>query len=167
MSIAGRSYQPSAISYQFLEDLRRQNPFADCHQKEEHMQPFLNLIVWKKAHALALNVYAATRAFPESERYGLLSQSRRAAVSVPVNIAEGCCRDGDREFARFLQVAAGSASELEYEILLSHDLGLLAGPTYQRLADDVGEVKRMLTALIRRLRTQSRRAGSIARGPES
>lgn len=125
------------------------------------MQPFRKLLVWKKAHTLALDVYAATRGFPDSERYGLLSQSRRAAVSVPVNIAEGCCRDGDREFARFLQVAAGSASELEYKILLSHELGLLAESTYQHLADEVGEVKRMLSALIRKLRAPSRRASLL------
>jgi four helix bundle protein len=79
--------------------------------------------VWQKAHDLALEVYRVTEAFPKTELFGLTSQIRRAGVSIPANIAEGCGRDTDADFSRFLQIAMGSASELEYHLLLAHDLG--------------------------------------------
>jgi four helix bundle protein len=82
------------------------------------MRDFRELKVWEKAHQLALEIYKATSTFPKEERYGLTSQMRRATVSIPADIAEGCCRKGDAEFARFLQIAMGSASELEYHICL-------------------------------------------------
>jgi four helix bundle protein len=103
-------------------------------------------MVWQKAHQLALHVYSATSPFPHQELYGLTSQLRRAAVSVPANIAEGCGRTSDRDFARFLQIAAGSASELEYHLLLARDLQLLPNPTYACLHNEVNEVKRMLNS---------------------
>jgi four helix bundle protein len=87
--------------------------------------------------------------------FGLTSQTRRASVSVVANIAEGCCRNGDADFARFLQMAAGSASEVEYHRLLSRDLELLKRDDYRRLSDEVVEVKRMLASLIQRLRADS------------
>ncbi len=89
------------------------------------MQEFRNLKVWEKAHALTLDVYKASRSFPREEMYGLTSQMRRASVSIGANIAEGACRRGDVDFARFLQMAAGSASEVEYHLLLARDLNLL------------------------------------------
>ena len=83
------------------------------------MQSFRNLKVWEKAHRLTLDVYRSTKMFPRDETYGLTSQIRRAAGSIGANIAEGSCRKGDCEFSRFLQIAMGSASELEYHLLLA------------------------------------------------
>ncbi len=116
------------------------------------MRDFRTLTVWQKAHRLALAVYKATTTFPQAELYGLTSQIRRSCASIPANIAEGCGRRGDAELARFLQVAMGSASELEYHLLLAHDLGLLANSDYDGLSRGVTEVKRMLTSLIRTLK---------------
>ena len=82
------------------------------------MQSFRNLKVWEKAHAVTLDVYIASRSFPKDELYGLTSQMRRASASIGANIAEGSCRKGDVEFGRFLQIAMGSASELEYHFFL-------------------------------------------------
>lgn len=118
------------------------------------MRGFRELKVWAKAHELALAVYRATAGFPREEVYGLTSQTRRSATSIPTNIAEGCGRSGDRDFARFLDMAAGSASELEYQLLLSRDLGLLSGEDYVRLAEDVTQVKRMLAAFTEHLRSR-------------
>jgi four helix bundle protein len=120
------------------------------------MQDFRNLQVWEKGHRLALTVYEITAGFPRSEVYGLTSQIRRASVSVPANIAEGCGRWGIGETTHFYQIAMGSASEVEYYLLLSRDLGLLGNSTYERAHDDVTEVKRMLAALIRELRARRR-----------
>jgi four helix bundle protein len=119
------------------------------------MQNFRDLKVWNKAHAVTLAIYAATEKFPAAERYGLTAQMRRAAASVPANIAEGSVRSTDADFARFLQVALGSASELEYFALLARDLGLLAPADYESMRADIQEVKRMLTAFIARLRAES------------
>ena len=116
------------------------------------MQDFRELKVWEKGHALTLAVYRSTAKFPKDELYGITSQMRRSAASIPANVAEGCCRGGDTEFARFLQIAMGSASELEYHLVLARDLELLGTDAYDRLATDVTEVKRMLASLIRKLR---------------
>jgi len=118
------------------------------------MQDFRGLKVWQKSHELTLAVYRSTERFPKHELYGITNQMRRAAASVPANIAEGCCRSGDVEFARFLQIAMGSASELDYHCLLARDLELLGSETYDRLAGDVTEVKRMLASLIGKLRAK-------------
>ncbi len=117
------------------------------------MQSFRNLKVWEKAHLLTLDVYRSSKPFPRDEMYGLTSQMRRASASVGANIAEGSCRKGDCEFGRFLQIALGSASELEYHLLLARDLELLQSLDYQRLSEEVVEVKRMLASLIHKLRT--------------
>jgi four helix bundle protein len=116
------------------------------------VQDFRNLKVWEKAHALTLDVYKASKSFPREEMYGLTSQIRRASVSIGSNIAEGACRKGDTDFARFLQMAAGSASEVEYHLLLAKDLELLKTVDCQRLSEEVVEVKRMLAALMQKLR---------------
>ena len=110
------------------------------------MRAFRDLKIWQKAHELALGVYAATGDFPREETYGLTSQLRRAATSVPANIAEGCGRHTAADFARFLHLASGSASELEYQLLLAHDLRFMAADRYQRLHEQVTEVKRMICA---------------------
>ncbi len=116
------------------------------------MQDFRKLVVWKKGHELTLKTYSLTAGFPREEVYGLTSQMRRAAASIPANIAEGCGRGGNAELARFLQIALGSASELEYHLLLAHDLKHLTTADYEAAAADVSEVKRMLTGLQRRIR---------------
>lgn len=111
------------------------------------MRDFKNLKVWQKSHQLTLAVYKVTATFPKEEMYGLTSQIRRSCASIPANIAEGCGRAGEIELARFLQIAMGSASELEYHLMLSHDLEILKTLDYNQLATDVSEVKRMLTSL--------------------
>lgn len=117
------------------------------------MQNFKTLKLWEKSHELTLAVYRATRNFPKEELYGLTSQVRRACASVPANIAEGCGRTGKAELARFLHIAMGSASELEYHLLLAHDLGLLGDEDYKRLESHTVELKRMLTSFILKLKT--------------
>jgi len=112
------------------------------------MQDFQKLSVWKKSHALTLEVYAVTRSFPKDELYSLTSQTRRSAASIPANIAEGCGRDGGADLARFLQIALGSASELEYHLLLARDLRFLEGESWRELTSAVCEIKQMLTSLI-------------------
>lgn len=116
------------------------------------MQSFRNLRVWEKSHKLTLDIYASSKAFPRDEMFGLTSQMRRASASIGMNIAEGCCRKGDAEMARFLQMAMGSASELEYQILLAHDLGYLRDPGYERLTAQVVEVKKMLSSLMQKVK---------------
>ena len=112
------------------------------------MKNYKELIVWKKAHEMTLDVYSATRDFPKEELYGLTSQLRRSAASVGANIAEGSGRRTNNEICRFLQIARGSASEAEYHILLARDLKLLREEDFQRLSHRADEVQRMLTALI-------------------
>lgn len=119
------------------------------------MQDFRSLTVWRKAHDLTLSIYAATRAFPREELYGLTRQLRRAAASVASNIAEGCGRGSDPDFARCLRIAMGSASEAEYQLLLARDLRMLPDSIHERLTSQTTEVKRMLTALIFRLTADS------------
>ncbi len=115
------------------------------------MRDFRELKVWEKAHGLTLDIYKVTRTFPRDEWYGLTSQTRRAVASVGANIAEGCGKTSRPDFARFLQIAVGSASELEYHLLLAHDLAYLAGNDYEKLVCRVQEVKRMLTGLIQKV----------------
>lgn len=121
------------------------------------MKDCRGLHVWEKSHQLTLALYAATRTFPQSELFGLTSQIRRSASSIPANIAEGCGRGSNADFARFLQVAMGSVSELEYHLLLSHDLALIADDAFASLSGQTVEVKRMLAALISKIRAESRR----------
>jgi four helix bundle protein len=109
------------------------------------MRNFRELKVWHKAHQLTLDVYAATKTFPRDELYGLTSQIRRAAVSIGANIAEGAGKNSSAEFGRFLQIAQGSASELEYHLLLSGDLGYLIPEICERLSQEVIEAKKMLS----------------------
>jgi four helix bundle protein len=115
------------------------------------VQDFRQLKVWEKAHQLALALYRVTAAFPHQELHGLTSQMRRAASSIPSNIAEGCGRDGDAELARFCTIARGSASELEYHLLLARDLKLIQTNDYEQLAQQTTEIKRMLTVFVQKL----------------
>lgn len=116
------------------------------------MRDFKDLVVWEKAHALTLELYQATRAFPKEELYGITSQMRRAAASIGANLAEGCGRRTDGEFGRFLLIAMGSASELTYHLLLARDLKLLKEIDYVRLDGQLAEVRRMLTSLTMKVR---------------
>ncbi len=111
------------------------------------MKNFRDLRVWESAHRLTLDIYRTTARFPREELYGLTSQMRRCSVSIAANIAEGCGKKGNREFQRFLGIASGSASELEYELLLSKDLGYLTEQTYIPLHEDLSRLRRMLNSL--------------------
>jgi|SRR5579864_4154096 len=98
--------------------------YALTFSHEKNMKDFRDLKVWEKAHQLTLAIYRLTATFPREERFGLTSQVRRCSASIGANIAEGCGKRGNAEFQRFLQIASGSASELDYHLLLSHDLGI-------------------------------------------
>jgi len=119
------------------------------------MQDFRRLKVWERAHQLVLAVYKNTASFPTEERYGLTSQLRRSAASIPANLAEGCGRGGDADFKRFVQIAMGSACELEYHLLLACDLKLLKDGNYEDLSREVIGTKRMLASLLVKLRADS------------
>lgn len=119
------------------------------------MRDFRQLKVWEKAHRLTLQIYRTTKEFPSDERFGLTAQICRAAASIPTNIAEGCGRNGDRELARFMSIAAGSASEVEYQLLLAHDLQYVQNETYEKLNQQVNEVKKMLNSFIKKLKAKS------------
>lgn len=116
------------------------------------MRDFEQLKVWERSHRLTLVVYEATAAFPKEEKYGLKSQIRRSCASVPANIAEGCGRGSNTDLARFLQMSPGSASELQYHLRLAYDLSYLNHHAYERLTEEVIEIKRMLTSFIDNLR---------------
>lgn len=116
------------------------------------MRDFKKLNVWEKSHQLALAVYQTTTRFPKEELYGLTSQIRRAAVSIPSNIAESSGRESIPDRVRFLHVAMGSANELEYQLILSRDLGLLDSTSYTNLEQLVTEVRRMLNGFVQTLK---------------
>ena len=135
----------------WLAELAFSSQHSAFSQSEEFpVKNFRDLQVWNKAHQLTLKAYMATQEFPRQEIYGLTSQIRRCAASIAANIAEGCGKRGNAEFTRFLGIAAGSASELEYHFLLAHDLHLLGETPYQELHHATTEVKRMLASLIRK-----------------
>jgi len=115
------------------------------------MRDFKTARVWHLAHALTLAVYRASASFPDDERFGLISHLRKTALSVPSNIAEGCSRKSMRDLARFLAIAAGSASELDYQLLLAFDLGYLSQESYQPISKQVSKLRRMLHRFIDRL----------------
>jgi len=108
------------------------------------------LKVRQRSHQLVPDLYRITASFPRTESYGLTSQIRRAAVSIPSNIAEGWGRSGDAELARFCDIAGGSASELEYQLLLARDLKMIQPDDYEQLAQQTTEIKRMLTVFVLR-----------------
>jgi four helix bundle protein len=116
------------------------------------MKDFRQLKVWEKAHELTLAVYQITARFPRDELYGLTAQLRRCSSSVLANLAEGCGRDSDAELARYCSIALGSASELEYHLLLAKDLGLIKEEDHAQLSYRATELKRMLTALRQKLK---------------
>jgi four helix bundle protein len=119
------------------------------------MQDFRKIKVWEKAHNLTLGVYDATDRFPREELFGLTFQMRKSSSSIPTNIAEGCGRGSDADFARFLQIAMGSACELEYQLILSNARKYLSDDTHAKLGAELQEVKRMLTALMLKVRSST------------
>ena len=114
---------------------------------------FRKVKAWERAHALTLQVYQATSSFPGDERFGLVSQMRRACASIPTNVAEGCGRSTNSELARFIDIATGSANEVEYQLLLAKDLGYLPEDQYRNLSTEVSEIRRMLLAFNKTLRS--------------
>jgi four helix bundle protein len=117
------------------------------------MQNFRQLSVWRLAHALALNVHRLSTKIPRQHNSGLISQLRRAALSVPANIAEGTSRESNRDFAKFLQIAIASASELEYHLQFSGDANLIPRAEFEARIAEVVQVRRMLIGLLKRVRS--------------
>lgn len=116
------------------------------------MRPHEKLQTWIESVDLVLNIYKATEHFPKEEKFGLTSQIRRAAVSIPANIAEGAARNSSKEFAYFVSIAQGSASELETELIIAYRLGYLSETLFSKLIADLERIGRMITGLTRRLR---------------
>jgi four helix bundle protein len=112
------------------------------------MKDFRSLNVWEKGHIITVSIYKLTQSFPKEEIYGLTSQIRRASTSIPTNIAEGCGRGSDADFARFLQMSFGSANETEYLLFLCFELGYIAEEKYFELNLSIQEIKKMLSKLI-------------------
>jgi four helix bundle protein len=116
------------------------------------VRDYKKLNVWEKSHELALDIYKASANFPKDEVYGLSSQMRRACVSIPSNLAEGCGRKGDTELSYFIQIALGSSNELEYQLLLAHDLQFINNELFNNLNDQVDHIRRMLILLLKKTR---------------
>jgi four helix bundle protein len=112
------------------------------------MRNYQDLQVWSKAHSLALDLYRASQAFPKEEIYGVTSQVRRAALSIGANLAEGCGRRTSSELARFVRIALGSASELDYHLIVCRDLGFFKNGDFDRLNKNLTEVRKMLTSFL-------------------
>mgnify|MGYP003296444386 FL=1 len=108
------------------------------------MRDFHPLKIWQRSHQLTLDVYKATQLFPNEEQFGLTSQLRRAVASIPTNIAEGCGRASNKDFAHFLQIAIGSASEVEYELFLAYSLNYIEENNYRLLSDETVAVRKMI-----------------------
>jgi four helix bundle protein len=119
------------------------------------MRNFKDLQVWHKAHLLTLKIYKLTLSFPAEERFGLISQLRRASASIATNIAEGCGRGSNTELRRFFDIAMGSASEVEYQILLAHDLKYITDENYHESRYAIEEIKKMLTSYIGKIENNS------------
>jgi len=123
-------------------------------EAETPIRSYRDLIAWKKAMGLAKRLHGATNLFAKAEQYALGQQLRRAAVSVPSNIAEGFGRRGQSEFLRFLHISRGSIFELETQMLIALNVGLMQEDTYGDLAAAYDEVERMLESLIRKVRAK-------------
>ena len=129
------------------------------------MRNYRDLQTWNKAHKLTLELYKVSRRFPKDEMYGLTSQLRRAASSIGANLAEGCGRQTNPEFARFVRISMGSASELDYHLLLSRDLGFLETDTYEHASKSLTEVRKMLASLLSTVEIEAQtRSKAIAKG---
>jgi four helix bundle protein len=116
------------------------------------MRDFRKLKVWERAHILTLRVYKITQNFPKEELYGLVSQMRRACSSIPTNLAEGCGRNSKAETIKFFNIAIGSASELEYQLILAFDLNYIDQEVYSQVSNELVEVRRMLYSFVQKLK---------------
>ena len=110
------------------------------------MQDFTKLKVWQKAHNFTVNLYRITSSFPKEERFGLTNQIRRASISIESNLSEGCGRNGDKEFSRFIDIAQGSAYEVRCQLFIARDLEFLSVDSFKLLLDKIDEVSRMMIA---------------------
>jgi len=117
------------------------------------MRNFQELSIWLKSHLLTLKIYSVTKNFPKDEMFGIISQMRRSSSSIPTNIAEGCGRNSNREMKRFLIIATGSCSELEYQLILSKDLKYLIETTYKELESELIEIRKMIYAFTKKYST--------------
>lgn len=108
------------------------------------MRDFQKLLIWEKSHLLTIKIYTITQSFPKTELYGLTSQMRRSAASVPTNITEGCGRNSIPELKRFLAIASGSLAELHYQLILSHELNYLSDQSFEELTNEAVQIKKML-----------------------
>ena len=129
------------------------------------MRNYRDLLTWNKAHKLTLDLYKVSRQFPKEEMYGLTAQLRRAASSIGANLAEGYGRQSNSEFARFVRISMGSASELDYHLLLARDLGFLAADVYRHASESLTEVRKMLAALLSTIELEApARAKAVTKG---
>lgn len=119
------------------------------------MQDFTQLKVWKKAHTFTINLYKITANFPPEERFGLTNQIRRASISIESNLAEGCGRNGDKEFARFVDISQGSAYEVKCQVLITRDLKYIDSKKSELLINKINEISKMLNSLNQKLRANS------------
>ena len=129
------------------------------------MRNYRDLDVWDNAHKLTLELYRRSRSFPKEELYGLTSQLRRAAMSIGANLAEGCGRQTTPELARFVRVSMGSASELDYHLLLCHDFGFLQLDDYRKLCQELTRIRKMLASLLASLESEGKaKAANAGKG---
>ena len=128
------------------------------------MRNYRDLDVWNKAHKLTLELYRTSRTFPKEEFYGLTSQLRRAAMSIGANLAEGCGRQTTPELARFVRISMGSASELDYHLLLAHDFEFLQPDVYRKLCHELTRIRKMLASLLATLEAGGRSKAAGAGG---
>lgn len=119
----------------------------------QQMKNFKDLSVWKKARQNVLSIYKVSKGFPKEERYCLTGQLRRAAISVPANLAEGCGKSSDKDFGRYVQNSFGSSQEIEYLIFLAFELGYISLAEFKTLDQNINEVKAMLLGLLKTLRS--------------
>jgi len=120
------------------------------------MRDYRKFSVWTRSHELTMEIYKEILpCFPDSEKYGLTSQIRRAAYSIPFNISEGCSRSSEKEFAHFLEISLGSAHELEYGLLLTKDLSFISDAQYSILNEKINTIKAMIINLIRKIRSEA------------
>lgn len=122
------------------------------------MRDFKEFVVWRRSHQLAIDIYRATQEFPREEAFGQVSQIRRAAASIPTNIAEGCGRQSNAEFSNFLNIASGSASEVEYELLLAKELGYINDSQYSLMSKEIRAIRSMLSTLMTRLKERKNKS---------
>ena len=115
------------------------------------MRNFQDLSIWSKSHLLTLKVYSITKNFPKEEMFGLISQMRRSASSIPTNIAEGCGRSTNPDFKRFLIIATGSSSELEYQLILAKDLKFITESKFKELETETIEIRKMIHSFIKNI----------------